>query len=69
MVLENFSKTFKVRTLRSFTSPSREELSVEKGVILEVIGMPEDEPDWYLVRKETSEFGLIPRIILAFRVS
>lgn len=51
----------KVRTLYPFTSQTCEELSFHKDIILEVVDMPKDDPDWYQARKSTGEMGLIPR--------
>ena len=51
----------KVQTLYPFSSQSSEELSFEKGVLLDVIEKPKDDPDWWKARTPLGEIGLVPR--------
>ncbi|XP_002160090.1 cytoplasmic protein NCK2 [Hydra vulgaris] len=51
----------KVRTLYPFKSQSKEELSFDKDIILEIIDKPKDDPDWWRARKSNGEIGLVPR--------
>ncbi len=51
----------KVQTLYPFHSQSREELTFEKDVVLEIIEKPKDDPDWWKARTSQGEVGLVPR--------
>jgi len=51
----------KVQTLYPFSSQSNEELSFEKGIMLEIIEKPKDDPDWWKAKTPQGEIGLVPR--------
>lgn len=51
----------KVQTLYPFTSQSSEELSFEKGIFLDVIEKPKNDPDWWKARTPQGQVGLVPR--------
>ena len=51
----------KVQTLYPFSPQSNEELSFEKGVLLEIIEKPRNDPDWWKARTPQGEIGLVPR--------
>lgn len=50
-----------VLALYSFNSGNSEELTFQKGDLLDIIDQPEDDPDWWEARKATGQTGLIPR--------
>ena len=51
----------KVRTLYNFEPENPEELKFKKDEILEVVDKPENDPDWWIARKEDGSSGLVPR--------
>lgn len=50
----------KVRTLYTFDPKNPEELSFKKDEILDIIEKPEDDPEWWLARKQDGSIGLVP---------
>ena len=50
-----------VIALYSFNSGNPEELTFQKGDLLDIIDQPEDDPDWWEARKANGSTGLIPR--------
>ncbi|XP_068687144.1 SH2/SH3 adapter protein NCK1-like [Montipora foliosa] len=51
----------KVRTLYNFDPKNPEELSFKKDEILDVIEKPDDDPEWWIARKQDGSCGLVPR--------
>lgn len=51
----------KVKTLYNFDPKNPEELSFQKDEILEVIDKPDDDPEWWVARKQDGSAGLVPR--------
>ena len=51
----------KVQTLYPFSSQSNEELSFDKGILLEIIEKPKNDPDWWKAKSPQGEVGLVPR--------
>ena len=51
----------KVQTLYAFNSQESEELSFEKGIMLEIIEKPKNDPDWWKARTPQGDVGLVPR--------
>ena len=50
-----------VIALYSFNSGNREELTFQKGDLLDIVDHPPDDPDWWEARKANGTTGLIPR--------
>ena len=50
-----------VISLYSFNSGNPEELTFQKGDLLDIVDQPEDDPDWWEARKASGQTGLIPR--------
>ena len=50
-----------VIALYSFNSGNPEELTFQKGDLLDIVDQPEDDPDWWEARKANGQTGLIPR--------
>ena len=50
-----------VIALYSFNSGNPEELTFQKGDLLDIVDQPEDDPDWWEARKADGHTGLIPR--------
>lgn len=50
----------KVRTLYTFDPKNPEELSFKKDEILDIIEKPEDDPEWWVARKQDGSTGLVP---------
>ena len=50
-----------VRTLYNFSPTNPEELSFKRGDMLEIIGKPEEDPEWWEARKENGSTGLVPK--------
>ena len=50
-----------VIALYSFNSGNPEELTFQKGDLLDIVDQPEDDPDWWEARKADGQTGLIPR--------
>ncbi|XP_078381206.1 SH2/SH3 adapter protein NCK1-like [Oculina patagonica] len=50
----------KVKTLYNFDPKNPEELSFKKDEILDIIEKPEDDPEWWLARKQDGSTGLVP---------
>lgn len=50
-----------VVALYSFESGNSEELPFQKGDLMEVIGQPADDPEWWEARKQDGSYGLVPR--------
>lgn len=50
-----------VIALYSFNSGNPEELTFQKGDLLDIIDQPADDPDWWEARKANGTTGLIPR--------
>jgi len=50
-----------VVALYSFESGNSEELPFQKGDLMEVIGQPPDDPEWWEARKQDGSHGLVPR--------
>ena len=51
----------KVRALYAFQSGNQEELSFERGNLMDIIDQPENDPDWWEARKQDGSTGLVPR--------
>ena len=50
-----------VVALYSFESGNSEELSFQKGDLMDIIGQPADDPEWWEARKQDGSHGLVPR--------
>ena len=50
-----------VIALYSFNSGNPEELTFQKGDLLDIVDQPVDDPDWWEARKADGTTGLIPR--------
>ena len=50
-----------VVALYSFESGNSEELPFQKGDLMDVIGQPPDDPEWWEARKQDGHHGLVPR--------
>ncbi len=50
-----------VIALYSFNSGNPEELVFQKGDLMDIIGQPADDPDWWEARKSDGATGLVPR--------
>ena len=50
----------KVKTLYHFDPKNAEELSFKKDEILDIIEKPEDDPEWWVARKQDGSTGLVP---------
>lgn len=50
-----------VVALYSFESGNSEELPFQKGDLMDVIGQPPDDPEWWEARKQDGSHGLVPR--------
>lgn len=50
-----------VVALYSFESGNSEELPFQKGDLMDVIGQPADDPEWWEARKQDGSHGLVPR--------
>lgn len=50
-----------VIALYSFNSGNPEELTFQKGDLLDIVDQPADDPDWWEARKANGTTGLIPR--------
>ena len=50
-----------VIALYSFNSGNREELTFQKGDLMDIVDQPADDPDWWEARKANGSTGLIPR--------
>ena len=51
----------KVKTLYNFDPKNPEELNFKKDEILDIIDKPDDDPEWWLARKQDGTSGLVPR--------
>lgn len=51
----------RVRALYAFQSGNQEELSFERGNVMDIIDRPENDPDWWEARKADGSTGLVPR--------
>ncbi|XP_065178184.1 SH2/SH3 adapter protein NCK1-like [Sycon ciliatum] len=51
----------RVRALYAFQSGNHEELSFERGNMMDIIDQPENDPDWWEARKSDGSTGLVPR--------
>uniref|UniRef100_A0A0N4Z6L9 Cytoplasmic protein NCK1 n=1 Tax=Parastrongyloides trichosuri TaxID=131310 RepID=A0A0N4Z6L9_PARTI len=49
-----------VEALYSFNAQNEEELSFDKGELLEILDHPEHDPEWWLARNSRHETGLVP---------
>uniref|UniRef100_A0A0K0EPI4 Chloride channel protein n=1 Tax=Strongyloides stercoralis TaxID=6248 RepID=A0A0K0EPI4_STRER len=49
-----------VEALYNFTAQNEEELSFEKGELLEILDHPEHDPEWWLARNSRNKTGLVP---------
>ncbi|KAJ8357114.1 hypothetical protein SKAU_G00199080 [Synaphobranchus kaupii] len=50
-----------VQALYPFNSGNDEELSFEKGEVMEVVEKPENDPEWWKCRKADGQVGLVPK--------
>jgi len=50
-----------VVALYSFESGNSEELPFQKGDLMDIIGQPPDDPEWWEARKQDGTHGLVPR--------
>ncbi|XP_035270739.1 cytoplasmic protein NCK1 isoform X1 [Anguilla anguilla] len=50
-----------VQALYPFSSGNDEELSFEKGEVMEVVEKPENDPEWWKCRKADGQLGLVPK--------
>ena len=50
-----------VVALYSFESGNSEELPFQKGDLMDIIGQPPDDPEWWEARKQDGSHGLVPR--------
>jgi len=50
-----------VVALYSFESGNSEELPFQKGDLMDIIGQPPDDPEWWEARKQDGCHGLVPR--------
>ncbi|KAG7258283.1 hypothetical protein CRUP_013548 [Coryphaenoides rupestris] len=54
-----------VRTLYPFSSATEEELTFGRGEVMEVVAMPDDDPEWWRCRDARGAVGLVPRNYVA----
>ncbi|KAJ8409593.1 hypothetical protein AAFF_G00229940 [Aldrovandia affinis] len=50
-----------VQALYPFNSGNDEELSFEKGEVMDVVEKPENDPEWWKCRKADGQVGLVPK--------
>ncbi|XP_061099256.1 cytoplasmic protein NCK1-like isoform X3 [Conger conger] len=50
-----------VQALYPFNSGNDEELSFEKGEVMDVVEKPENDPEWWKCRKADGQLGLVPK--------
>ncbi|KAL4616815.1 cytoplasmic protein NCK1-like [Arapaima gigas] len=50
-----------VQALYPFSSGNEEELSFEKGEVMDVVERPENDPEWWRCRKANGQLGLVPK--------
>ncbi|KAG9337426.1 hypothetical protein JZ751_028717 [Albula glossodonta] len=50
-----------VQALYPFSSGNDEELSFEKGEVMDVVEKPENDPEWWKCRKANGQLGLVPK--------
>ncbi|XP_018596433.1 cytoplasmic protein NCK1 isoform X1 [Scleropages formosus] len=54
-----------VQALYPFSSGNEEELSFEKGEVMDVVEKPENDPEWWRCRKADGQLGLVPKNYVA----
>ncbi|XP_018609172.2 cytoplasmic protein NCK1 isoform X1 [Scleropages formosus] len=50
-----------VQALYPFSSGNEEELSFDKGEVMDVVEKPENDPEWWRCRKADGQLGLVPK--------
>ncbi|XP_048883158.1 cytoplasmic protein NCK1-like isoform X2 [Brienomyrus brachyistius] len=56
-----------VQALYPFSSGNDEELSFEKGEVMDVLEKPENDPEWWKCRKADGRVGLVPKNYVVVR--